>query len=136
MNSHKISLPVRLHDLERIHKMFLLQNYELHLSYTELRNLNRFDFKRFDSIFSLHLPDYQDSNTLFNPFLSKRSESHKLINEVLKFSVDRYNDTKKKLVVVASVSTLVSSKTEFYSYCRQLQNRFLESKAKIGRAHV
>ena len=129
MNSHKISLPVRLHDLERIHKMFLLQNYELHLSYAELRNLNRFDFKRFDSIFSLHLPDYQDSNTLFNPFLSKRSESHKLINEVLKFSVDRYNDTKKKLVVVASVSTLVSSKTEFYSYCRQLQNRFLESKA-------
>ena len=64
--------------------------------------------------------------------MSKRSESHKLINEVLKFSVDRYNDTKKKLVVVASVSTLVSSKTEFYSYCRQLQNRFLESKAILA----
>jgi N-acetylneuraminate synthase len=115
-NKFKISLPVRLHDLEFIRNDFSIGTYEFHLSYNEVdQGLN--DIKILpNEQYSIHLPDYISPNHLIDPFnessIGKRSRF--IITSTLKFAKKIQEITGKSCPIIGSFSVLNSSKNVFY----------------------
>ena len=115
-NKCKISLPVRLHDLEFIRNDFAIGRYEFHLSYNEVdQGLN--DIKILpNEQYSIHLPDYISPNHLIDPFnessIGKRSRF--ILNSILKFAKKIQENTGKICPIIGSFSVLNSSKNIFY----------------------
>ena len=75
---HKVTLPVRKHDVDKIRKEFSTGRYEFHLSYSEVDSgLNKIMINPNEE-YSIHLPDYIGPNHLIDPFgepmIKKRSE--------------------------------------------------------------
>ncbi len=115
--THKISIPVRVHDYEKIRSEFDTGFYEFHLSYTEVSELKNLLFVDSSDTISIHLPDYINPNLLFDPF-SKNSEQKHLSAKVLskvKNLVSEYQEkTNKKIIVVGSFSNVWENSKEFY----------------------
>lgn len=81
----KITIPVRLHDLEIMRENIGTGCYEFHLSYEEVLsdNLDKaIDICRAEENYSIHLPDYVPGNRIFDP-LSINSETKHLSERVL-----------------------------------------------------
>ena len=81
----KITIPVRIHDLEIMRKNIGTGSYEFHLSYEEVlsENINNvLDICSADENYSIHLPDYIPGNRIFDP-LSIDEETKHLSERVL-----------------------------------------------------
>ena len=91
----KITIPVRIHDLEIMRENIGTGNYEFHLSYEEVLS-DEIDLvtsrcKKEDS-YSIHLPDYIPGNRIFDP-LSPDNDTSEVSCRILK----RTEDLSKRL---------------------------------------
>lgn len=81
----KITIPVRIHDLEIMRKNIGTGSYEFHLSYEEVLSddINKVkDICKADENYSIHLPDYIPGNRIFDP-ISIDVEINQLSRKVL-----------------------------------------------------
>lgn len=123
----KIALPVRLHDYQEINANFALSNYELHLSANDVSNLSNFYPIALSHKFSVHLPDYQNSTKLLDPFSndSDQREKSKEIIELIKVFASKITEIQKeKVIIVASFSSENKDKHMFYEQCKDMQEAF------------
>jgi sialic acid synthase SpsE len=130
-NKFKISLPVRLHDLEFIRNDFSIERYEFHLSYKEVdQGLNNIKILPNEE-YSIHLPDYISPNHLIDPFnessIGERSKF--IINSILKFAKKIQEITGKSCPIIGSFSILKFSKNTFYEkiskFCLEVEKENL-----------
>lgn len=94
----KITIPVRIHDLEIMRKNIGTGSYEFHLSYEEVLSD---DIDRVEEIcmaeenYSIHLPDYIPGNRIFDP-LSNDGQTNQLSRKVLQ-RTERISDRLEQL---------------------------------------
>lgn len=133
-NEKRISLPVRFHDLNRIREQFKLENYELHLSYTEL--IDEIDYSIFSGKekYSIHLPDYISSTDLLDPFsinYNTKNLSLLIINNAKKLANYLYDLTETQVPIVVSLSNFNGDKNIFYHNCKDLYINFSDNKSLL-----
>ena len=133
INEYKISLPVRLHDKKLIEKEVRKTAQELHLSFKETlsRDLFKEDYFSNDIQYSIHLPDYIDSNTILDPFSGDKyikSRSNLIVNNCIKLSILLNKLTKREIPIVGSFSTFYKSKL----YSINQINNFCKENSKDG----
>lgn len=120
-----ISLPVRLHDYSEISASIPVNAYEFHLSFEEVAHgISDFTVSPGDT-FSVHIPDYLDSNTLMDPFSNDqqiRSKSLESIDQVMAFASELSDITKKVIPIVGSFTGLGMTKGLFYQNLNSLLN--------------
>jgi len=134
-NEMKISLPIRLHDYQEIQDKFRIENFELHLSSGDVMNLEKFKKISNRHSFTIHLPDYQDSTRLLNPFTDEyknKKESINIIKKVKEFASKLSEVQNDKVTVVASFSPRGGFLNDFYENCQGLQLEFAESGLDIA----
>ena len=94
----KITIPVRIHDLEIMRKNIGTGSYEFHLSYEEVLSddIDRVkDICKAEENYSIHLPDYIPGNRIFDP-LSIDGEINQLSRKVLQ-RTERLADSLEQL---------------------------------------
>ena len=94
----KITIPVRIHDLEMTRRNIGTGSYEFHLSYEEVLSDDIYtaaDICRSDEAYSIHLPDYIPGNRIFDP-LSLDKETNELSSKVLQ-RTERLSKTLEQL---------------------------------------
>ena len=94
----KITIPVRIHDLEIMRKNIGTGSYEFHLSYEEVLSddIDRVkDICKAEENYSIHLPDYIPGNRIFDP-LSIDGEINQLSRKVLQ-RTERLSDSLEQL---------------------------------------
>ncbi len=134
IKDYKISLPVRLHDKKEIEKAVRKTAQELHLSFNETLSEDLMIEENFSSDieYSIHLPDYIDSNTIIDPFSCDkyiRSQSKLIINNCIKLSKMLNKLTNNEIPIVGSFSTFYKSK--YYSL-NQI-NDFCRDNSEMGK---
>ena len=121
-SNFKISLPVRLHDYEKIKNIFSIGSYEFHLSYNEVDQ--GFDNIKLssDEQYSVHLPDYISPNHLIDPFNNDEigERSNEILNSISKFVKKIQNISGKRCPIVGSFSVFNSTKEIFYESISKL----------------
>lgn len=123
-NKLEIALPIRFHDYKAIQDNFALNNFELHLSVNDINKLKDFQILSPNHKFSIHLPDYQSSVKLFNPFSvhdEDRAHARKILDSVISFGLNLTKTQSQPVVIVASMTQLQHTKSEFYEKCKRLQ---------------
>tara|TARA_B100000767_G_C19749843_1_gene530251 strand:- start:391 stop:2199 length:1809 start_codon:yes stop_codon:yes gene_type:complete len=114
---NNVALPVRLHDVELIRSAFGVENYEYHLSYSEVDNgLDEVNILSNEK-YSIHLPDYIGALHLIDPFGQDdiRQRSLFIINSVNNFAKKIEDKTGKCCPIVGSFSVVGhNGKDEFY----------------------
>tara|TARA_B100000579_G_scaffold297673_1_gene247726 strand:+ start:26887 stop:28719 length:1833 start_codon:yes stop_codon:yes gene_type:complete len=127
LSERKISLPVRIHDSNEIFVETGVTYQELHLSFIEVLSSDLLIAENYspDRKYSIHLPDYINSNTIIDPFSSDnsiKSLSIKIINNCIELSKLLYSITKNQVPIVGSFSKRHSSKLndikEVNDFCR------------------
>jgi sialic acid synthase SpsE/sugar phosphate isomerase/epimerase len=115
--SAQISLPVRLHDYWKLSNEIPIKNFEFHLSYEEVQeDLQYFDIDP-SHFFSIHLPDYINSNDLIDPFSDikeVRAASLTCINRVIEFAQRLHGLTLKKIPIVFSFAGFGMDRNSYY----------------------
>ena len=115
LNDKKISLPSRIHDSDIIYKQTSIVYQELHLSFKEVLSEDLLNPKNYSNLlkYSIHLPDYIDSNTIIDPFSQDseiRNLSIKIVRNCLNLSLYLYDLTGEVIPIVGSFSKRHSSK--------------------------
>ena len=129
LNELNISLPIRFHDLEMILNKFKLDNFELHLSYKEVGMLKNYKNTRLleNKKITIHLPDYLNKHTLFNPFSENKkikSDSIKMIETVIDF-YHKINTKTSNFILVSSIGVnSYTQKEEFYLNLKKLIDKY------------
>ena len=122
IKNNKISIPIRPHDYEVLHKEINGKHYELHLSYKDVKNFNRNTFKKnfvINNYFSIHAPDYIDENNIVNLFSNNKhvqKKSYQLIKkccQICKY-IKSLNNCETKLIVSISRYDNKINKKNFY----------------------
>lgn len=127
LNVNKVSLPARFHDLSKLRETFPIENFEMHLSYTELSSEVDESLFRADERYSIHLPDYISSTELINPFSknqSIRERSIKIFENTLALATHLYQLTGVRIPLVSSLSIVDDGIENFYKDCSALSNRY------------
>lgn len=113
-DERQLSIPIRLHDAQTLQSRFPIRNFELHLSYGEVRQfaespesfLSKIDMAR---AYSIHLPDYLPGNRLIDP-LSEDAAIHRDSREMIDTCVALAGHlkavTKAEVPIVGSFSRL------------------------------
>lgn len=136
-NKNQLSLPVRLHDFNFFKNRFDFNNYEFHLSYKEIFELEQNGFESILKIasetetYSIHLPDYISKDELINPFSKNqgiKDTSQRIIDTCVQLAIELERKTKNKCFVLGSFSmNIFETKDEFYKKFRELILFYLES---------
>ena len=129
LNEMQTSLPVRFHDLEMILNKFNLNNFELHLSYKEVSMLDEYkNTKLFENKkITIHLPDYLNKHTLFDPFSQNKktkTESIQMIEKVIDFYQNVKSDTDNFVLVSSIGVNSYQNKEEFYINLEKLIKKY------------
>ena len=125
--ARRLSLPVRLHDVNWVARRFPIGAFEFHLSFGEV--LSGPDAKRFDpdNQYSIHLPDYINPVQLMDPF-SDLPEQLKLSNQILDqtaaFALELQARTGRPVPVVGSFSQVHGNLQRFYDQHAELLARY------------
>jgi len=110
-NNKKISIPIRPSDYKLIDDIFNINQYEFHLSFNDVLNFN---FNNLDSNFlknkkfSVHGPDYCDSNNILDLFSKNkvvRKRSFIIFNMCLKISKYLQDLSGKQALLIQSFSS-------------------------------
>ncbi|MCU7799631.1 MAG: N-acetylneuraminate synthase family protein [gamma proteobacterium symbiont of Lucinoma myriamae] len=121
-----LSLPVRLHDLDDIEKLFPIGTFEFHLSFGEI--LSKIDVKKLNSSnkYSIHLPDYINSTQLMDPFSEdddQKLNSLKILDRTVALAEQLQELTGSNVPVVGSFSVVHSNRDSYFSeYSKLLGN--------------
>ena len=137
LNKKNISLPVRPKDYLEIDEIFKLENYEFHMSFNDLKNVQKNEIdKSFleNKRFSVHAPDYCDENNIIDIFNENKivvQKSKNVLNLAINFAKYLQKITKKQTLLVCSFSQLnrTMKKENFY---RKLNNYINSVKKKSG----
>lgn len=127
LNVNKVSLPARFHDLTRLREAFPIQNFEMHLSYTELSSQIDESLFRVNERYSIHLPDYISSTELINPFSknqSIRERSIKIFENTLALATHLFELTGVRIPLVSSLSVVDGGIENFYEDCSALSKQY------------
>ena len=127
LNVNKISLPARFHDLSKLREAFPIQNFEMHLSYTELSSEIDESLFRTDERYSIHLPDYISSTELINPFSKNQSikeRSIKIFENTLALASHLFELTGVRIPLVSSLSVVDDGIENFYKDCGALTKQY------------
>jgi sialic acid synthase SpsE len=130
LNKKKVSLPARFHDLPKLRETFPIQNFEMHLSYTELSS--QIDESLFSAgeRYSIHLPDYISSTELINPFsknISIKERSVKIYENTLALATHLSKLTGVRVPLVSSLSVVDDGIGNFYKNCKTLTNKYSDA---------
>ena len=140
VEAYSISIPIRLHDFIAIDEAFRIRDYEWHLSFKEVPQVNKAFIetnKKFlkDKRFSIHLPDYVSSNHLIDPFSSNErvgKQSKDLISSTNIFAERLQELTGERVPVVGSFSVFDGDRQVFYErYSELIQSSFETNQVKI-----
>ncbi len=129
-----LSLPVRLHDIKNVEKMFPIGSFEFHLSFDEV--LSKIDFKDIDlsNKYSIHLPDYINPTQLIDPF-SKNLEQTKASLNILERTVilaEKLQDlTGSQVPIVGSFSVIHTDREKFFEEHSSLFQSYLNRGVEI-----
>jgi len=111
-NNKKISIPIRPSDYKFMDNIFNINIYEFHLSFNDVLNFN---FNNLDcnflkkKKFSVHGPDYCDSNNILDLFSENkivRKKSFKIFNMCLKISKYLQDLSGKQVLMIQSFSSI------------------------------
>lgn len=134
-NKNLLSLPVRIHDFHNVHKKFNIQNYEFHLSFNEILNKKYLNVNYpKECTYSIHLPDYIDSNNLIDPFSEDsyiKESSIRLIENTKEFAKILNDLTGKCVNIVGSFSLCNYSKEIFYMKIKEMCDEFSDSQVRL-----
>lgn len=134
-NKNKFSLPVRLHDFNKINDQFGLENYEFHFSFKEVLE-GELNAKKYpiDKQYSIHLPDYIDSSTILNPFSEEiliKQKSEAVLTKVINFARDLQEISSKLVPIIGSFSICKSKKEIFYENHKKLIEKYEKLDCKL-----
>jgi sialic acid synthase SpsE len=124
---HRISIPVRLHDLSTIENKFPIGTYEFHLSFREV--LSELDVEKYSGSneYSIHLPDYINPTQLMDPFsadLAQSRSSLDILDRTVSFAEALQDKTGKAVPIVGSFSVVHKNIDEFYSQHAELLSQY------------
>jgi N-acetylneuraminate synthase len=109
-----------MHDYKLIKERFPIGSYEFHLSYREvLGDLGVDSFGNMNS-YSIHMPDYINSNQLADPFsdnILQATQSKLMIERVVNFCKDLQQKTGRMVPIVGSFSSDQIDLDSFYNRC-------------------
>lgn len=134
LNVNKVSLPARFHDLPKIRESFPIQNFEMHLSYTELSSHIDASLFRAGERYSIHLPDYISSTELINPFSkneSIREKSIKIFESSLTLANYLFELTGVRVPLVSSLSVVDDGIENFYKNCKALTRKYSNASIEL-----
>ncbi len=132
LNSQKISLPIRFHDMNEIYNEIPIRNYEFHLSFKDVNNfqtgsvISNIDF---DANYTFHLPDYLNKNTVFNPFSNNKNikKNSDILVEKTAYFIKQFNQ-KNNLLISSISQNSFNDKESFYreleTYIKKLYKDF------------
>lgn len=127
LNTNKVSLPARFHDLSKLRAAFPIRNFEMHLSYTELRSPSDEFLFMADECYSIHLPDYISSTELINPFSKNQSikeRSITIFENTLALALHLFELTGTRVPLVSSLSVVDDGIENFYKNCHALAAQY------------
>jgi sialic acid synthase SpsE len=130
LNLKKVSLPARFHDLPKLREAFPIQNFEMHLSFTELSSQIDESLFRASEHYSIHLPDYISSTELINPFSknqSIRQRSVKIFENTLALATYLSKLTGARVPLVSSLSVVDDGVENFYKNCNALTKKYSDA---------
>jgi len=130
----KLSLPVRLHDYEKMESMFPIGAFEFHLSFDEV--LSEIDFKNIspDNKYSIHLPDYINPTQLMDPFSEDNKQKEAsliLLERTVKFAEKLQALTGDKVPIVGSFSVVHIDREDFFEKHSALLKSYLKRGVEI-----
>lgn len=134
LNVKKVSLPARFHDLPKLREAFPIQNFEMHLSYTELSSQIDESLFRADEHYSIHLPDYISSTELINPFSKNQSIKERSINifeSALALATHLFKLTGVRVPLVSSLSIVDDGIENFYKNCNALTKKYSDAGVEL-----
>lgn len=116
-NQFRLSIPVRFHDFQQIRNDFRLENYEFHLSYSELLG-ELPELKGVEGLnFTIHLPDYCSSTSIIDPLSADseiRRSSLAIINRGFELASHLGESTGNRVDLVGSFSRYRGPVENFY----------------------
>jgi N-acetylneuraminate synthase len=130
LNNKRISLPARSHDLPKLREAFPIENFEMHLSFTELGSHIDESIFRANEYYSIHLPDYISSTELINPFSknqSIRTRSIKIIENTVVLATQLFELTGVRVPLVSSLSVVDDGIENFYKNCKALTKEYSDA---------
>lgn len=135
INKKKISIPIRPHDYNELHKELNGNYYELHLSYKDVNSFNKYSIqKKFikNNYFSIHAPDYVDENNILDLFSKNKiikRKSHLLLKKCIRICkyIKTITKFQTKLIVSISGYNKEISKETFYMNVSSLIRRIKKS---------
>lgn len=139
LNTLNLSLPIRPRDYKKVLNEIALQNFEMHLSFNDLKRFNKNSFKKKflqNNNFSIHMPDYCDENNLID-FFSKNKKINKKSKNLLKKTIyiAKYirslNNTNVNVIVSLSNISREFNKYFYYKKIKKLAN-YIKDKHNIN----
>ena len=130
LTKSNISIPVRPRDYDEIYKNIPIKNFEMHLSYSDIKNFKVADFdKSFidNNHFTIHMPDYCDENNIIDFFstdLKVKKKSIDLLTKTIKIAKLIKRTGFKEIDIIVSLSRVGNSinKYVFYDKIKKLTN--------------
>lgn len=113
----RLSLPVRLHDLDHVHRKFALKDFEFHFSYGEMGLLENWDGFVDGAAYSVHLPDYLDAYNLINPLSTSsdvRGASLKIFDQAFRFGARLRLRGQENVYLISSLSQRHTSREQWF----------------------
>lgn len=120
---HKLSVPVRLGDFGLVSHEIPIESFEFHLSFEEVFGTSQFVDVKLGQKFSVHSPDYIDSQNLIDPFSEDqivKEKSLDCLKRVIAFAEMLAKKSGHRVPIVNSLSSRTLSQEMFYSKVREL----------------
>ena len=123
----KLSIPVRLRDYSAVSTEIPVEAFEFHLSFEEVFGTNNHVEVKPGQRFSVHSPDYIDSQNLIDPFSEDeniKSKSLDCLGRVIEFADKLAKKSGYPVPIVNSLSSRTLRRQDFYPKVQDLFNRF------------
>jgi sialic acid synthase SpsE len=134
INSNRVALPARLHDLKDIKKQFGARHLELHMSYGEINEIRDLKWLPPNTYFSVHIPDYINSTQLLDIFsgnLEQRDASRRLVSQCVSLAESIAERSDNFVPIVCSFTSQDSSQNQFYQHLLEYLTMIPQYNCKI-----
>lgn len=124
---HRLSLPVRFHDIQQIEARIPVGNFEFHLTFGDIERL--IDAKTLNAAnrYTVHLPDYVNPTELMDPFspdARHRESSRRALARTVDFARALQDRTGAETFIVGSFSVVHKNLSEFFTQHAELLNDY------------
>lgn len=106
---HQIGIPVRPHDIFSLSHVIPCNNYEFHLSFKDMDQLEAINVNSLpsDALYSIHAPDYISPTELLDPFSTDKLQavqSSLVFSNLIEFAEKLSEHSSSEVPIVASLS--------------------------------